>query len=193
MPDNNNNVSIPLSVENLSVAHGGKPVFENLSLRVAPGEIYGLTGVNGAGKTSLMKAALGLIEPDAGGVRFFGVSHRLPESRRRVAYLPENFRPPPAMTGAQFLRLVLGFHNIPMDAAAAGNCAAAIDLDPAALARPIAALSKGTGQKLGLLAAFLSGCPLLMLDEPMSGLDPRARIMLKAQMLAHRAGGKPSS
>jgi len=180
----------PLVISGLSVAHDKKIIFEKLSLDVAPGEIFGLIGVNGAGKTSLMKAALSLLEPEEGDVRFFGVSSLAPESRRQVAYLPEKFRPPPAMKGAQFLRLVLGFHNLSFDRHHADSLARAIDLDPAAIDRRIATLSKGMAQKIGLLVTFLTGCPLLILDEPMSGLDPRARIMLKAQMQAYRAQGK---
>lgn len=165
-------------------------MFENLSLQVAPGEIFGLLGVNGAGKTSLVKAVLSLLEPDAGSVQIFGVSSKMPASRRQAAYLPENFRPPSAMKGAQFLRLVLGLHNLSFDLRRADGLARAIDLDPTALDRRIATLSKGMAQKLGLLATFLTCCPLLILDEPMSALDPRARIMLKMHMQAYRAEGK---
>lgn len=178
-----------LEINGLSVAHGKKSVFEKLSLHVAPKEIFGLFGVNGAGKTSLMKAALSLLEPVEGDVRFFGVSHKTPESRRKTAYLPENFRPPSAMSGVQFLRLVLGLHMIAFDRTLADSLARAVDLDPGVLDRRIATLSKGMAQKLGLLAAFLTGCPLLILDEPLNGLDPRARIMLKKQMQTYRAAG----
>ncbi len=179
----------PLVINGLSVSHGKNPVFENLSLHVAPGEIFGLVGVNGAGKSSLMKTALNLIDSEAGDVQFFGVSGKIPESRKKVAYLPENFRPPSAMTGVQFLRMTMGFHAISFDRADADQFSEAIDLDPSALDRRISTLSKGMAQKLGLLATFLTGCPLLMLDEPMSGLDPRARIMLKKQMQARRTKG----
>ncbi len=185
-----NLLSAPLEINRLSIGYANRAVFENLSLRVNAGEIFGLIGVNGAGKTSLMKAALSLIEPDAGSVMIFGVSHRLPESRRQAAYLPENFCPPPSMTGVQFLRLVLGFHNLGLDRTYADGLAQAIDLETGSIDRRIAGLSKGMAQKIGLLAAFLTGCPLLILDEPMSGLDPRARIMLKTQMQAYRAAQK---
>ena len=94
------------------------------------------------------------------------------------------------MTGVQFLRLVLGFHNLGLDRTYADGLAQAIDLETGSIDRRIAGLSKGMAQKIGLLAAFLTGCPLLILDEPMSGLDPRARIMLKTQMQAYRAAQK---
>lgn len=185
-PDQNT----PLNITNLSVAQGRKPVFENLSLTMRAGEIFGLIGINGAGKTSLIKAALNLIEPEAGDVQFFGVPNRDKESRRNVSYLPENFHPPAALSGVEFLRMAMGFHNFAFDRTAANDLARAIDLDPAVLDRRIGALSKGMGQKLGLLAAFLGDCALLMLDEPMSGLDPRARILLKSAMQNYRARNK---
>jgi len=180
-------LELPLDINGLTVLHGKKTVFENLSLRVNPGEIFGLVGLNGAGKTTMMKAALSLLEPESGTVRFFGTSHDDPESRRQVSYLPENFHPPLSMTGVQFLRLSLGFHNLKFVRDQADDLARAIDLAPGALDQRIAALSKGMAQKIGLLATFLTNCPLLILDEPMSGLDPRARIRLKTQMLAYRA------
>lgn len=179
-----------LDISDLSVSHDGKPVFEHLSLRLESGEIFGLVGVNGAGKTSLMKAIVNLLSPDAGQIRIYGVPNHLPESRRSIAYLPETFRPPPNLTGAQFLRLALGFHNIEYDLRAASELAVAAGLDPAALNARIASLSKGNGQKIGLLSGFLTSCPLLMLDEPMEGLDPHARILLKALLRGYRAQGK---
>lgn len=176
----------PMTVANLTVTHGGATVFSDLSLCVRPGEIFGLIGLNGAGKTSLIKAALALLEPEAGEVRFFGIPHSRPESRQKAAYLPEHMAPPRQMRGMEFLRFMLGLHGLVLDPARAGALAGAIDLDPAALERRTGGYSKGMGQKLGLLAALLCDCPLLLLDEPMSGLDPRARILLKVQMLARR-------
>lgn len=179
-----------LDIADVSVSHAGKPVFGNLSLWLYPGEILGLAGVNGAGKTSLMKAIVNLLAPDAGQILISGVPNHLPQSRKPIAYLPETFRPPANLTGAQFLRLALGFHTINYDPRAASELAVAAGLDPAALNARIASLSKGNAQKLGLLAGLLTGCPLLMLDEPMEGLDPHARILLKALLRDYRAQGK---
>lgn len=179
-----------LNIADLTVSHDGKPVFGHLSLRLNAGEILGLAGVNGAGKTSLMKAIVNLLAPDAGHIQIYGVPNHLPQSRKSIAYLPESFRPPPNLTGAQFLRFALGFHNIGYDPGKVSSLAVAAGLDPAALNTRIASLSKGNGQKIGLLSSFLTGCPLLMLDEPMEGLDPHARILLKALLRDYRAQGK---
>ena len=182
--------SAALDIADLAVSHDGKPVFGQLSLRIFSGEIFGLAGVNGAGKTSLMKAIVNLLAPDAGRILIDGVPHHLPQSRKSIAYLPETFRPPATMTGGQFLRLALGFHGIEYDPRLARGMALAAGLDPVALNARIATLSKGNGQKIGLLANFLTGCPLMMLDEPMEGLDPHARILLKTLLRGYRAQGK---
>jgi ABC-2 type transport system ATP-binding protein len=77
-----------------------------------------------------------------------------------------------------------------LDRSAAVDIAAKLDLDPAALDRYVRTYSKGMGQKLGLLGGFLVNAPLMILDEPMSGLDPRARVFLKDQLMAARASGR---
>ncbi len=174
---------------NLCVAYGETEILSNLSLRVEPGEIFGLIGLNGAGKTTLIKSVLSLIEAKNGIIELFGVSHLLPASRIDVAYLPERLAPPKQMRGREFLRFSMGLHGLAFDRAAADQIAIAIDLDISALDKYIGAFSKGMSQKLGLLATLLSGRRLLLLDEPMSGLDPRARIMLKTQMQAYRTRG----
>lgn len=179
----------PMLISNLTVTHGKRTVFSDISLRIGAGEIFGLIGLNGAGKTSLIKAALLLLEPQAGEVHFFGVPHMQPESRQKIAYLPEHMAPSRQMRGIEFLRFTLGLHGLGLDRARAGLLAGAIDLDPQALQRRTGDYSKGMGQKLGLLAVLLTDCPLLILDEPMSGLDPRARILLKKQLQARRALG----
>ena len=183
------NSGSPLCVMNLGVAYGETEILSELSLRVEPGEIFGLIGLNGAGKTTLIKSALSLIEAKSGVIEFFGVSHLLPASRIDVAYLPERLAPPKQMRGSEFLRFALGLHGLAYDRDAAEQIAVAIDLDKSVLDKYIGAYSKGMSQKLGLLATLLSGRRLLLLDEPMSGLDPRARILLKTQMLAYRARG----
>ena len=111
-------------------------------------------------------------------------------SRAHLAYLPERFQPPGHLSGHDFIRLSLAFYQLRGDAALAAARAAALDLEPAALSRPIRSYSKGMAQKLGLLATLLTERPLLILDEPMSGLDPKARLGLKRELAAGRARGQ---
>ncbi|MFA6020846.1 MAG: ABC transporter ATP-binding protein [Rhodospirillales bacterium] len=180
--------ALPIDIEDASADYGGPKVFDQLSLSVEAGEIFGLIGLNGVGKTTLIKALLGLGEA-TGGFRFFGDDASKPESRRHLAYLPEKFMPSHLLTGWEFLKLTLDFYKLKLDREAAKELARGLALDPEALSKRGRQLSKGMGQKLGLLASLLTGLPLLVLDEPMSGLDPRSRILLKDRLVEYRAKG----
>jgi ABC-2 type transport system ATP-binding protein len=169
--------------------YGRAEVLRGVTLDVPAGCAFGLAGVNGAGKTTLLKCMLDLAAADAGRIEIFGVPHRLPASRARIGYLPERFVPPWYLTGSDFLRFMRE-----LDGAAYGQdevlaMLAALDLDPSALARPARSYSKGMTQKLGLAACFLARRDLYVLDEPMSGLDPRARACLKDILAGERARG----
>jgi ABC-2 type transport system ATP-binding protein len=179
-----------IEVRGLSSGYGGAPVLHGITLTVQPGETLGLVGPNGAGKTTLLNSILRLVVPAAGTVSLFGEAHEAPASRAQLAYLPERFQPPGHLTGQDFVRLSLAFHRLPPDPAATAALARALDLDPLALARPIRGYAKGMAQKLGLLAALLTNRPLLLLDEPMSGLEPKARLRLKRQLAAERGHGR---
>jgi ABC-2 type transport system ATP-binding protein len=179
----------PLWVQGLSAGYGKKTVIRDVTLQVEDGEIFGLVGLNGAGKTTLIKALLGLSE-SKGDATIFGQAIGPPQSRSKLAYLPEKFQPSPLLRGWEFLSLTLSYYGLPLDRAIAGDLCEGLDLDRAALDRSGRTYSKGMGQKLGLLGTMLTGLPLLILDEPMSGLDPRARIKLKDRLLDYRTTGK---
>ena len=154
-------------------------VFNDLSLEVQPGEVFGLVGLNGVGKTTLIKAILTLVKPLAGRVSIFGGDNQAPGSRDGLAYLPEKFQPPQRLTGDEFLRFGLSFYGQPYSRAQTDAAAAGLGLNEGALTDRVNVYSKGMAQKLGLLTTFLTARPLLILDEPMSGLDPKARIQFK--------------
>jgi ABC-2 type transport system ATP-binding protein len=179
----------PIDVQNLSARYGRVPVLDDITLTVRPGETLGVVGLAGAGKTTLLKSILMQMAPTAGQVHLFGVPHRLPQSRARLAYLPERFQPPGHLFGHDFLRLTLAFYRRHADRDVARWLADRLDLDPAALDRPVRDYSESMAQKLGLLAALMTDLPLLILDEPMSGLDPEGRLRLKQQLAARRARG----
>jgi ABC-2 type transport system ATP-binding protein len=180
----------PVEIEGLRTHCAEAADLEDITLTVRAGEIFGLLGLRGAGKTSLLKAVLRLIEPVAGTVRLFGEAHVRPSARSRLAYLPERFQPPTHLSGRDFVRLTLAFHGCRARRTQIAARAAQLELDPAALELPIQSYSKSMVQKLGLLALFLTDLPCLVLDEPMNGLDPKARVMLKRQLAADRARGR---
>ena len=179
-----------IEIQGLCTRYGPTEVLHRISLTVQPGETLGLIGLSGAGKTTLLKSILMLVAPAAGSVTLFGAAHDAPGSRAQLAYLPERFQPPGHLTGRDFLRLSLAFHGRKASAAATAALAAELELDPLALRRPIRSYSKSMAQKLGLLATLLTERPLLILDEPMSGLDPKARARLKQQLAAYRGRGR---
>ena len=183
-------MSDALIVDKVTTHYGKEAVLDNISLSVNSSEIFGLIGLNGVGKTTLIKSILTLVKPTSGSVRIFGEDYMDPASRAKLAFLPEKFQPPPLLTGAEFIRFSLSSYGLDYDRAQASEMAENLGLDPAALDRRMGVYSKGMSQKLGLLATFITGQPLLILDEPMSGLDPKARILLKRQIAKYREGGK---
>ena len=170
------------------------PVLDGLDLRVEAGETFGLVGVNGAGKTTCIKTLLDFCAVDRGRIEIFGIPHREPRARRRLAYLPEQFLPPYYQTGGAFLAYMSRLHGGPGRGEAHRRdvraMLEALDLDAGALERPVREYSKGMAQKLGLAGCFLSGKELLVLDEPMSGLDPKARVLVKRHLRALREDGR---
>jgi len=179
-----------IEVEGITAGYGRKVILDDVSLSVRGGESVGLIGLNGAGKTTLLKSILDFLPISGGAVRLFGVSNKLKQARRALAYLPEQFVPAPQLKGYEFLSLSLGYFGLRLDRDAADRLAADFALDPAALTRRVTTYSKGMGQKLGLIATFMAERPLLLLDEPMSGLDPLARARLKSALTSHRAAGR---
>lgn len=179
-----------LDVSAITVAYGQKAVLDDFSLQIAAGETFGLMGLNGAGKTTLIKAILGLRAIRNGAVSIGGRGNNDAESRRMLAYLPERFDPPHFLCGMEFVRFSLSLYNTPFTESAARQFAENLALDPDVLKHRVQTYSKGMRQKLGLMATLMTNCPLLILDEPMSGLDPLARARLKDMLRVVRENGR---
>ena len=160
-------------------SYGRKTVLKGVELTVSQGEFFGLVGANGAGKTTMIKSLLDFISVDEGEISLFGQSNLKPKSRAVLAFLPERFVPPYFLKGEGFLRYIARLHGQKYDDSKARALCDALDLDSQALGQSVRRYSKGMAQKLGLAGCFISQRPLLLLDEPMSGLDPKARIFLK--------------
>ena len=181
---------VAIQIEGLCKNYPGQSVLGEIYLAISAGECAGLVGVNGAGKTTLMKCMLDFCAVDSGSIRIFGTDHRRAEARSRLAFLPEGFSPPYHLNGRDFLKYMAALNHIQYDEHASAGMLAALDLDPAALEKPVRQYSRGMGQKLGLAACFLNRRDLLILDEPMSGLDPLARARLKTYLATLKQQGR---
>lgn len=180
----------PLTVHQVCKSYHQRNVLSHIGFSLLPGEIFGLIGLNGAGKTTLIKIVLDLVKADQGSASIFDAPAARIASRRRLSYLPEKFQPSRYLKGMEYLDLALSYYGKKLNKEQARHQAAALDLNPAVLDSRVGSYSKGMGQKLGLLGAFMVDASLLILDEPMSGLDPSARIKLKDMLLSSRREGK---
>jgi ABC-2 type transport system ATP-binding protein len=174
----------------LDKRYPGAAALAGVDLEVAGGESFGLVGANGAGKTTLIKCLLDLCAADGGEIEVFGIDARLAGARARLSYVPERFVPPHYLRCGEFLEAAAALAGSRYDAARAARLLAELELDPALLARPVRSLSKGMTQKLGLAAGFLVERDLYVLDEPMSGLDPAARVAVKSVLRRLGAEGR---
>lgn len=158
---------------------------DNLSLHIAPGEIYGFIGHNGAGKTTTLKSVVGILQFDAGEITIDGISIKENplECKRRFAYIPDNPDLYDYMTGIKYLNFIADIFGVGANERQARirKYADAFELT-ADLAQPIAAYSHGMKQKLAIIAAWLHEPKLILMDEPFVGLDPKASHLLKKMM-----------
>ena len=171
-----------IDCKNLTKSYGVNEVLNDISFSVNQGEFFGLIGINGGGKSTMIKCLLDLVAIDAGEIELFGESHRQVSSRKNIAYLPDRFSPPPHLKGKDFVRYMLELQNQDYDEAKINNMLDMLELDKASMQSSVSNLSKGMTQKLGLAACLLSDKKLFILDEPMSGLDPKARVLFKKEL-----------
>ena len=162
----------------------------DLNLQVEEGEVFGFLGPNGAGKTTTLKLLLGLVSPDKGRIRLFGQSQRDHRVRARLGYLPENPFFYEYLTGRELLDLYARFFDL---SAAVRRKRVAELLErsgiSAAADLPLRKYSKGMVQRLGLAQALIGNPDLVLLDEPMSGLDPLGRRDARDLILELRGKG----
>ena len=169
-----------LRIKALEKRYGKTAALAGIDLEVGAGESFGLVGANGAGKTTLIKCILDLIAGDAGAVEIFGIAARNPAARRRLAYLPERFNPPHYLRAREFLALMGELAGERYDETSVLKLLEELQLEVDVLGQPVRTLSKGMTQKLGLAGCLLARRDLYLLDEPMSGLDPAARVAVKS-------------
>lgn len=174
-----------LYIRNLTKTYGEKRAVDDLSLHIAPGEIYGFIGHNGAGKTTTLKSVAGILQFDTGEIAIGGLSlHDDPIGcKRQLAYIPDNPDLYDYMTGIRFLDFVADIFGV--DTAVRREriekYAGLFELS-GDLSQPISAYSHGMKQKLAIIAAWLHNPGLIIMDEPFVGLDPKASHLLKGMM-----------
>ena len=182
-----------LQIEHPTKAFGDKLAVDDLTLHIAPGEIYGFIGHNGAGKTTTLRSVAGIQQFDKGEILIAGHSVRTEplECKRVLAYIPDNPDLYDFMSGIKYLNFIADVFGVGADERAerirrwAGEFELTDDL-----AQPIAAYSHGMKQKLAIISAWLHEPKLILMDEPFVGLDPKAAHILKGMMREHcDAGG----
>ena len=193
-----------LDIQHLTKTYGAKKAVDDLTLHIAPGEIYGFIGHNGAGKTTTLKSVVGILQFDQGEITIGGKSIKTDPlaCKRLLAYIPDNPDLYDYMTGIKYLHFIADVFGVDAQTRRerirtyadtfelTGDLAQLEGVRIGAdtfeltgdLAQPIAAYSHGMKQKLAIIAAWLHGPRLIVMDEPFVGLDPKAAHTLKGMM-----------
>ena len=174
-----------LKIEHLTKTYGEKKAVDDLTLHLAPGEIYGFIGHNGAGKTTTLKSVVGILQFDEGEILIDGKSIRTAplECKRDIAYIPDNPDLYDYMSGIKYLNFIADIFGVSAaDRKERIRKYSELFELTSDLAQPIAAYSHGMKQKLAIIAAWLHSPKLIIMDEPFVGLDPKASHLLKGMM-----------
>ena len=171
-----------IEFKDLRICFQTRDVLRGISASVAPGEVCGLIGSNGAGKTTLLRILATVLRPTMGTIRIAGFSlpDEVHEVRRRIGYMPDHLATYEELRVRSFLEFFAHLYDLPR-ASIPGTIADVlqlVDLGPLG-SSPIETLSLGARQRLSLGRVFLHNPEVLVLDEPVSGLDPRARVEMR--------------
>jgi len=177
-----------LKIEHLTKSYGEKKAVDDLSLHIAAGEIFGFIGHNGAGKSTTLKCAVGILQFDNGEITINGNSIMQDPVRCKqdIAYIPDNPDLYDFMSGIKYLNFIADIFGIPSDVRQERirKYSDTFELTDD-LAQPISAYSHGMKQKLAVISAWLHSPKLIIMDEPFVGLDPKASHILKQMMREH--------
>lgn len=174
-----------LKIEHLTKIYGDYKAVDDLSLHIAPGEIYGFIGHNGAGKTTTLKSVVGILQFDEGEIFIDGTSVTADpiKCKNEIAYIPDNPDIYEFMTGIKYLNFVADIFGVSTsDRQEKIRKYAELFELTADLAQPISTYSHGMKQKLAIISAWIHNPKLIIMDEPFVGLDPKAAHILKGMM-----------
>lgn len=174
-----------LKIEHLTKKYGDFKAVDDLSLHIAPGEIYGFIGHNGAGKTTTLKSVVGILQFDNGEIYIDGTSITADpiKCKKEIAYIPDNPDIYEFMTGIKYLNFVADIFGVSAaDRQEKIRKYAEIFELSSDLAQPISTYSHGMKQKLAIISAWIHQPRLIIMDEPFVGLDPKASHQLKEMM-----------
>ena len=175
-----------LAISNINYSVSGLDILKALDLEVEEQHYYAIAGVNGAGKSTLIKLILDLIRPQSGNIQILGNNNREPGCRDQIAYLPEKFDVKRNIKGHQYLDFIAAVYHQTIGREKIAAIAERLDFPPDRLDHRVGSYSKGMVQKLGLISCFMLDRRLIILDEPLSGLDPKARYHFKELMLSEK-------
>jgi len=179
-----------ISFRKVAKRYRGREVLREVSFDVPQGSSVAIAGVNGAGKSTLLRCLLDFARPDSGQIFIGNRDCDHLHARAQLGWLPERFVPPAHLNARECLEWLAGLRGSRLDAGRMHELAADLGLDTSALDSRVRDLSKGMTQKLGLMSIALSDCPIWVLDEPMSGLDPLARRNVTRLIDGARAAGR---
>jgi len=181
-----------IEIANLTKVYGKVVALNGVSLEVGAGEILGLLGPNGAGKSTLMKIVVGILRPTTGYVKVGGsdIAKEPEAAKRNVGYLPENPSLYTGLTVSEFLRFLGKIRDVPddrlQDKISEALMTFSLEEKTDAL---LGTLSKGMKQKVALIAATLHDPKVLVLDEPLTALDPKSQVFVNSWIASQGKGG----
>jgi len=180
-----------IQIEGLVVRYGDRQVIDHLSLNVGTGEVYGLLGGNGAGKSTTLQTILGFVSPTSGRVRVVGLDPAAEPAlvRRAIAYIPENVALYDHLSARENVEYFLRLARLRPETGEMETAFRTVGLAEEAWSRPVSGFSKGMRQKTAIALALLRRASVLLLDEPTSGLDPGASADFNALVSRLRGEG----
>ena len=174
-----------IEIQSLTKVFDNKTILNKINLNIPQNGLFGIVGLNGAGKTTTIKCLLNLIPEYEGTILIDGKCAKEAKNRNIIAYMPECFSPNINITGYEYIKTYANIYNTPFDKQKVNSIADSISLDLSFLNLKTKECSKGTVQKIGILACLYVNAKVIILDEPTSGLDILARRNLKHALVQY--------